>query len=258
MQDVRFADDQAMVDSTEEGLQSTMIALNDTAKKYGMKINIKKTKVMRISRSGRNDITIRVDGHQIEQVKKFQYLGAWITDDGRCETEIKARVAMAKIAFSKKKELLTRSLSKQIKKKIVKTVIWPTALYAAETWTLKKEDIKRIEALEMWLWRRMEKVPWTAKKSNKEVLQTVEEERQLLNTVVTRKKKWIGHVLRGDSLLRLVIEGRMEGKRPRGRKRIGMFQELLDGGSYGELRDRARDRTAWRRWMPGTCLRAEH
>lgn len=191
-------------------------------------------------------------------MKKFQYLGAWIVDDGRCEVEIKARIAMAKVAFSKRKELLTRSLSKQIKKKIIKAVIWPTALYAAETWTLKKEDKKRIEALEMWIWRRMEKVPWTAKRTNKEILQMVEEKRQLMNTIVYRKKKWIGHVLRGDSLLKLVIEGRMEGKRPRGRKRIGMFEELLEGGSYGELKVRARDRIVWRSWMPGTCLRADH
>lgn len=258
VQDVRFADDQAMVDNTEEGLQSTMNALNDTAKKYGMKINIRKTKVMKINRSGGSDITIKVEGQKIEQVKKFQYLGAWITDDGRCEVEIKARIAMAKLAFSKKKVLLTRSLSRELKKKIIKTVIWSTALYASETWTLRKDDMKRIEAMEMWIWRRMEKVPWTAKKTNKEILQMVAEERQLLNTIVSRKKKWLGHVLRGDSLLKLVIEGRMEGKRPRGRKRIGMFEELLEGGSYGMMKERARDRIAWRSWMPGTCLRADH
>jgi endonuclease/exonuclease/phosphatase family metal-dependent hydrolase len=258
IQDVRFADDQAMVDSTEEGLQSTMNALNDTAKKYGMKINTKKTKVMRISRSGRNDVTINLEGQKIEQVKKFQYLGAWITDDGRCEVEIKARIASAKIAFSKKKELLTRSLCAQVKKKIIKTVIWSSALYAAETWTLRKDDMRRIEALEMWIWRRMMKVPWTAKKSNNEILRMVEEERQLLSTVVNRKKKWLGHVLRGDSLLKLVIEGRMEGKRSRGRKRFGLMEEFLEGGSYGELKERARDRVGWRFWMPGTCLAAEH
>ena len=145
-----------------------------------------------------------------------------------------------------------------MKKKIVKAVIWPVALYAAETWTLRKEEIRRLDAFEMWLWRKMEKISWTEKKTNDEVLQIVEESRQIVDTVMERKKKWIGHVLRGDGLMKEVIEGRMLGKRTRGRKRIGMLEELLQKEPYGAMKRRAEDRLKWKSWNPRTCQPAEH
>jgi hypothetical protein len=122
-----------------------------------MKINIKKTKVMRVSRGG-GDINITINGAKIEQVKGFKYFGHTITDDGRCETEIKCRIAQAKEAFGNRKELLTKGLRKPTKVKIVKTLVWTTVLYGSEIWTLRKEDIRKLDALEMWLWRRMEKI----------------------------------------------------------------------------------------------------
>ena len=88
------------------------------------------------------------------------------------------------------------------------------------------------------MWRRMEKISWTEKKTNAEVLELVGEERRLVDVIVERKKRWIGHVLRGDGLLREVIEGRMEGKRPRGRPRIGMLEELKKG-SFRDIKRRA-------------------
>ena len=87
---------------------------------------------------------------------------------------------MAKEAFNKRKELLTRGMSKEVKKKIVKTVIWSVALYSAEIWSLRKEDIRRIEALEMWIWRRMERISWTEKITNEEVLRRVGEKRSMV------------------------------------------------------------------------------
>jgi len=71
-------------------------------------------------------------------------------------------------------------------------------LYCAEKWTLRKEDIKRLEAFEMWIWRRMEKISWTEHISNEEVLQLVEEERSLLTIMRTRQRNWMGHIMRGD------------------------------------------------------------
>ena len=130
-------------------------------------------------------------------------------------------------------------------------------LYGAETWTLRKEDIRRLEAVEMWMWRRMEKISWTEKITNEEVLKRVGEERQLIKMIRNRKKNWIGHVLRGDGLLREVMEGRMEGKRGRGRPRIGMLDELIVG-SYGEMKRLAENRVKWRNWAPWTCRKAEH
>ena len=229
-----------------------MDGLTTTAMKYDMKINVKTTKAMLVSKSVGGTVNIVVEGQIVEQVKKFRYLGAIITEDGRCEAEVKARIAMAKDAFSKRKELLSRNMSRVVKKKIVKAIIWSVALYGCETWALKKDEIQRLNALEMWIWRRMERVSWKDRKTNEEVLDMVGEKRSIVETIVKRKKNWIGHILRGEGLLKDVIEGRMEGKPPRGRKRIGMIDDLKEK-SYQDMKRRAEDRVSWRSWIPRTC-----
>ena len=156
--DVRFADDQGMVANTNDGLQKLMNVLNSTAKRYGMKINVKKTKVMVVSKSVRVRARIMLDGVEVEQVPRFKYLGAWMTEDGRSDLEVRTRMALAKEAFCKRRELLTKGLSRETKKKMIKALVWSVALYGCETWTLKLEERRRIEALEMWLWRRMERI----------------------------------------------------------------------------------------------------
>src|SRR6218665_1232915 len=154
-----------------------MDGLNRTAKEYDMKVNIKKTKVMKVSRKGEGVINITIDGEILEQVVRFRYLGALITSDARCDTEIKTMIGMAKNAFNQRKELLSKNLNKDTKKRIIKAIIWNVALYAAETWTYKKEDIRRLETFEMLVWRKMEKISWRDMKTNKEVLQLVQEKK---------------------------------------------------------------------------------
>ena len=90
----------------------------------------------------------------------------------------------------------------------------------------------------MWVWRRMAKVSWTDKKTNDEVLRMVGQYRKLLETMLKRKKNWIGHVMRGNGLMLEVVEGRMEGKRDRGRKRVGMLKDLMED-SYVKLKKKA-------------------
>jgi hypothetical protein len=257
VKDVRFADDQGMVAGTEQGLQKVMDGLTETAKKYDMKINVKKTKSMVVSREEGRRVNLVIDGQQVEQVATFKYLGAVITEKGTCVEEVKARIAMAKVSFNKSKELLTKGLKKDLKKRMVKTLVWPVALYGCETWTMKKEVVDKLNAFEMWVWRRMEKVSWQDKKTNEEVLAAVGEERCFVQAIVKRKKNWIGHVVRGNSLLKLVLEGRMVGKKPRGRPRMGMIDDLKEG-SYTEMKRRAEDRDKWRAWMPRTCRKAEN
>jgi len=124
--------------------------------------------------------------------------------------DIKQRIGCAKNAFNKRKELLSKSMNKPLKKRIVKALVWPVALYGCETWVMKKEAMDRLEAFEMWVWRRLEKVNWEDKMSNEKVLEAVVESRRIVDTIVRRKKNWIGHVVRGDGLLKFVLEGRME------------------------------------------------
>jgi hypothetical protein len=103
----------------------------------------------------------------------------------------------------------------------------------------------------------MEKVSLQDKKTNEEVLIAVGEERYLVQAIVKRKKNWIGHDVRGNSLLKLVLEGTMVGKRPRGRPRIRMIDDLKEV-SYTEMKRMAEDRDNWRAWMPRTCRKAEN
>jgi len=91
---------------------------------------------------------------------------------------------------------------------------------------------------------------WVDKKTNQEIFDTIGEKRSLLESVMKRKKNWIGHAVRGDGLLKQVLEGRMEGMRPRGRPMFGIIDDLKEG-SYVKIKRRAEDRVAWRGWMPG-------
>ena len=140
---------------------------------------------------------------------------------------------------------------------MVKTLVWPVAMYGCETWTLRKGENNKLSAFEMWAWRKWEKVSWVDKKTNEEVLSSVGEERSFVDAIVKRKKNWIGHVVRGEGLLKQVLEGRMEGKRPRGRPRMGMIDDIKEG-SYVKMKRRAENRAEWQTWMPRTCLRTEN
>ena len=102
--------------------------------------------------------------------KRFKYLGSMLTEDGRCTCEIKSRIAMAKAAFNKKKNLFTGKLDLNLRKKPVKCYIWSMVPYGAEIWTLWATDQKRLESYEMWCWRRMEKINWTDHVRNEEVI----------------------------------------------------------------------------------------
>src|SRR6478609_3148330 len=130
-----------------------MDSLNTAAKHYDMKINIKKAKAMVVSRNGGERVNITVEGQSVEQVRKFRHLGSLISEDGRCLGDVKTRIGMAKDAFKKRKELLTRSIRVDLKKKLVKTLVWPVVLFGCETWTMRKEKINRLKAFEMWVWR---------------------------------------------------------------------------------------------------------
>lgn len=254
VQAVRFADDQAMVANSNAGLQRIMDSLNKTSEEYGMKINLKKTKVMRISRNGGSKITINIDGEKLEQVKQFSYLGSTVTEDGKSHSEIKRRIILGREAFNKNKELMRGKLELSLKKRLIKTIIWSGVLYGSETWTLQKEDIKRLEAFEMWLYRRIMKIKWTEHKTNEEVLEMVEEKRMLIKTIRERQKNWVGHVLRSDTLLRTVWEGRMEGKKMAGRPRTKLLDWIIqetDNRTYDNLKKLALDRRRWKTWNLG-------
>jgi hypothetical protein len=130
LNDARFADDQGMVARSETGLQEIMDRLNVTAEQYGMRINAKKTKVMKVSRTTGEEV-IMINGYKKEQGHSFKYLGRTMIEDGRCKKEIRIRIALAKEAFNKRKELPTKKFDNSVKKKTVKTLVWTTLLYGS-------------------------------------------------------------------------------------------------------------------------------
>jgi len=114
---------------------------------------------------------------------------------------------------------------------------------------MRKEDTKRLEALEMWIWRRMEKISWREHKTNAEVLQQVGEKRTMIETIRNRQRKWMGHILRSDnSILKNIIEGRMEGRKGKGRPRTMLIDWMTEDEGYGEMKKRAQNRERWRQW----------
>jgi len=195
---------------------------------------------MCISRQGKTKVKIYINGQLLEQVQQFRYLGSSITEDGYCDKEIRSRIGLAKVKFMEKKKILTSKMNLDLRKRIVKCLVWSVALYASKTWTISKTAMKRIEAFEMWIWRMMEKISWTAKVSNSEVLNRVEETRCIIDTINQRKRRWPGHVLRHDVLLRDIQEGRMTAKCTRGRKRLQLMSNICEG--YETAKKRAEDR----------------
>ena len=111
------------------------------------------------------------------------------------------RIAIAKEAFNRKMSLLTSKLNIELKKKLVRCYVWSIALYGSETWTQRKLERKYLESFEMWCWRRMEKIKWTEKVTNEQVLEGIGEKKTLLNSILLRKSNWIGHILKINCFL---------------------------------------------------------
>ena len=113
--------------------------------------------------------------------------------------------------------------------------------------TVQQTDRRRLEAFEMWIWRRMEKISWDDKVTNEEVLRRVNDDRQILNSIWQRKHRWIGHILRQNGLVHKITEGRMRGKPTRGRRRIQMLHDLANDDGYVALKRAAEDRETQRK-----------
>lgn len=245
IQCIRFADDMALLAESEKMLRGMLFNLDGVMGEYGMRINVEKTKCMVIGREHKN-IDVKIKGHRVEQVESFKYLGCLLTEDMRCTKEIKVRIAMAKEAFSKHRQLLCSKLDLKLRKRLAKCFVWSVALYGAETWTMRKEDERRIEALEMWIWRRMEKISWVEKVRNEDVLKRIGEDRSMMKTVKRRKGRWLGHWIRQTCLLREVLEGAIKGRRAKGRRRYTLVDDIRNGRSYVSMKRLIEDREGWR------------
>ena len=254
---LRFADDSVLIADSEEKLQNMLNTLVRESKDKGLNMNIDKTEVMVISKHNYEDsprIHIRSEDRTVKQVERSKYLGSIISCNGKCEEEIRKRIAMAKQTFGNMKSLLcNRKLSIKSRKAAIKTYIWSILLYGAESWTLNKRMEERVQAMEMWMWRRMMKISWTERKTNEEVLTMIGEKRELLKTIRRRQMKFVGHIMRRGGIESTVLTGMIEGKRGRGRPREKYMDGLVRAvGANGrnatpaQLLQATSDRKRWR------------
>ncbi|KAI5715825.1 hypothetical protein M8J77_023140 [Diaphorina citri] len=248
---IRYADDIALTAASEEELVEALQKMKNILKtEYNMNINKNKTKIMVVSRTEKK-VRIELENIEIKQKKEFTYLGAKITQDGKCNREIVSRIQQAKIAFNKKSKIFeSPNINIEVRKNLIKSFVWSVLLYGCETWTIGEADRKHIEAFEMWCFRRTLKIIWSDRISNEEVLKRINEKRQLMNIIAKRRTEWIGHNLRHEGLLHTIIEGLVEGNVQRGRPRKEYMDQIRDDmgcSSYVEMKRTAEDRTEWRR-----------
>uniref|UniRef100_A0A2S2PJ80 Endonuclease-reverse transcriptase n=1 Tax=Schizaphis graminum TaxID=13262 RepID=A0A2S2PJ80_SCHGA len=197
-------------------------------------------------------IQIKLRGNQtVKQVDEFAYLGSIISNDRRNNSEIIKRICQAKIAFNSKKTLLaSRNVSLKIKKNLLKTYVWSIALYGCEIWTITTENRRRLESFEMWCYRRMLRINWMDRITNKEVLDRITEAKLIWKNIVRRRNEWIGHIMRHEGLLKLIIEGCIDGKNRRGRPRLEYIQQIIKDlqgcNSYVEMKRKTDNREEWK------------
>ena len=251
VEDMRYADDTALLESSKEGIVNLTHAVNEAGKNLNLSLNVKKTKLLVAGKKPESKYNISIDGEEVEEVERFKYLGSIKTSTADCTSDIKARIAIAKKKMVDLQDIWRdKNIKKELKMKLVKTLVWSALLYGAESWTLRKADENRIMAAEMWFWRRMLSISWKEKRTNISILQELNTNRELLGKVVSLKTGYFGHILRGSGspLAAQIIEGYVEGKRKRGRPKKKWMDNIKEwtGLTYTEAKRLAQDRKLWR------------
>jgi hypothetical protein len=253
---LRYADDIVLVATSKEALQQLMDRVNETSKKYGLEINTKKTKVMVVSRN-RERIVITCNGGVLEQVESFRYLGAIVEENGDGGREIRARLGNARTTMGSLTALWKdRTLGNGLKLRLMESLVWPVALYGCETWTLRKEDKRRISAFEMTTYRKMLRVSWKEFRTNESILEELQPKRRLMEVVKGRKLNYFGHMIRADKLPAFICQGYLDGKRARGRPKRRWMDDVEDwmGMTMADCVRSARNRERWRKMTSSTLI----
>ena len=230
LNNLRFADDTALIANDEKNLQQIVTKVRDATSKAGLDMNVKKTKTMIISKDPEGKkLNIRVGNEVLEQIEKMKYLGTQITVDIKTDVEIDTRSNFAKAKFSSMSKILTsKRLKLKTRLKILKCYTYSIFTYGCEAWTLSKVLEDKIEAFEMWCLREIGQVKWKDHVTNVEVLRRLGTERQLLNDIQKRKLRYYGHIKRKNNILTTIVEGRLEDRRPRGRPRNSWFGDIKE------------------------------
>ena len=188
---LRYADDTTLMAESEEELKSLLMKVKEESEKDGLKLNIQK---MRIMASG--PITSwEIDGETMEKVRDFIFLGSKITADGDCSHEIKRHLLLERKAMTNLDSILkSREITLLTKVHLVKAMVFPIVMYGWESWTIKKAEHQRIDAFELWCWRRLLRVPWTAR-SNQSIVKEISPEYSLEGLMLRLKLQYFSHLM---------------------------------------------------------------
>ena len=211
---LRYADDTTLMTESKEKLKNLLIREKEESKNVSLKLNIQKIKIM-----ASGPITSwQIDGETVETVSDFILGGSKITAYGDCSHEIKRRLLLGRKVMTNLDNISkSRDITLPTKVCLVKAMVFPVVMYGCESWTIKKAERRRIDAFELWCWRRILRVPWTARRSNQSILTEISPECSLEGLMVKLKLQYFGYLMRRtDSLENTLILGKIEGGRRRG------------------------------------------